>query len=57
MPLKSGSSRKIVSQNIKEMVRSGHPLKQAIAAALKKAGLSNKRYKLLKSKTNNSMKK
>jgi len=34
MPLKQGNSRKTVSLNIAEMVRHGHPQKQAIAAAL-----------------------
>jgi hypothetical protein len=42
MPLKSGKSQKVVSSNIKEMVKAGHPRKQAIAASLKKAGKSNK---------------
>lgn len=34
MPLKSGTSHKIVSSNVSEMVKSGSPLKRAIAAAL-----------------------
>lgn len=34
MPLKHGTSAATVSGNIKEMVKSGHPLKQAIAASL-----------------------
>lgn len=37
MPLKKGSSSKIISGNIREMVHSGHPQKQAIAAALNAA--------------------
>ena len=37
MPLKKGHSDEIVHSNIKEMVKAGHPLKQAIAAALAKA--------------------
>ncbi len=41
MPLKSGSSREVVSENISEMIHSGHPQEQAVAASLKKAGLSN----------------
>lgn len=37
MPLKSGSSRETISQNIREMVEAGHPQKQAVAAALRKS--------------------
>jgi hypothetical protein len=42
MPLKEGSSREVISGNISEMVHSGHPQKQAVAAALHNAGKSNK---------------
>lgn len=41
MPLKKGKSKKVVSTNIKELLCSGRPQKQAIAIALEKAGLSN----------------
>lgn len=37
MPLKKGSSRDVISYNIKEMIHAGHPQKQAIAAALSTA--------------------
>jgi len=40
MPLQKGSSRKVVSRNIKELRHSGRPQKQAVAIALKKAGKS-----------------
>jgi hypothetical protein len=34
MPLKKGKSKKVISENIREMEESGHPKKQAIAASL-----------------------
>jgi len=40
MPLKSGSGPKAVSYNIKELMASGRPQKQAVAISLKKAGKS-----------------
>jgi hypothetical protein len=42
-PLKKGSSRKVISQNVKEMMASGYPQKQAVAASLRSAGVSKKR--------------
>lgn len=38
MPLKTGSSQKIVSSNIRTEVAAGKPRRQAIAIALAKAG-------------------
>ena len=37
MPLEKGSGREVVSRNISEMVKSGHPQKQAVAASLRQA--------------------
>jgi len=40
MPLKSGKSDKVVSQNISELMHSGRPQKQAIAISMSNAGRS-----------------
>jgi len=45
MPLKKGKSKKVVSQNISELIRSGRPKKQAVAIAMQKAGKSRKKKK------------
>jgi len=45
MPLKKGRSKKVISRNIREMVRAGHPRKQAVAASLRTAGVPKKRGK------------
>ena len=34
MPMKKGHSHEVISSNIHEMVKAGHPVKQAIAASL-----------------------
>jgi len=45
MPLKHGSSQKVISQNIREMIKSGHPKAQAVAAAMRQAGKSKPKHK------------
>lgn len=37
MPLHKGTSQRIIGENIKEMIESGHPKKQAVAASLNQA--------------------
>ena len=38
MPLRKGSSRKVIGQNIKAEMAAGRPQKQAVAIALRVAG-------------------
>lgn len=44
-PLVKGKSKKIISRNISELVRSGRPQRQAVAIAMSEAGLSRKKKK------------
>mgnify|MGYP001610699398 CR=1 FL=1 len=43
MPLKSGKSKKVISENIRAEMYAGKPQKQSIAIAYSKAGLSRKK--------------
>mgnify|MGYP003334852466 FL=1 len=51
MPLKKGSSKKVIGENISEMIKSGHAKKQAIAAALEQARKSGAHIPKPKEKT------
>ena len=44
MPLVKGHSREVIAKNIHEMVKAGHPVKQAIAASLAHAHASKKMF-------------
>lgn len=43
MPLLKGKSNTTIATNIREMIKAGHPQKQAVAAAMRMAGKSKKK--------------
>ena len=45
MPLKSGKSKKIISENIGELQRSGYPKNQSVAIAYSEAKAKPKKKK------------
>lgn len=45
VPLKSGKSKKVVSENIRTEMHAGRPQKQAVAIAMRKAGKAKKKAK------------
>lgn len=45
MPLKRGKTKKVIAANIKAEERAGKPPRQAVAIALRKAGIKKRRKK------------
>lgn len=45
MPLKRGSSKKVVAENVRREMHTGKPQKQAVAIAMRKAGMPMKHPK------------
>lgn len=45
MPLRKGKSKAVIQKNIAEMIASGHPANQAVAAAYRSAGKRKRKRK------------
>lgn len=45
MPLKSGTSDETFRDNVREMIRAGHPREQALAASYRKKRESKRRHR------------
>lgn len=43
MPLAKGSSKKVISENIRREMKAGRPQKQAVAIAMRSAGKSRRK--------------
>lgn len=52
MPLQKGKSKKVISNNIREMMEAGHPQKQAVAASLSNARKSGAKIPKRRKKKN-----
>ena len=50
MPLKKGKTKEVVSSNIKELIGTGRPQKQAVAISLNSAGKSKPKHVDLRGK-------
>ena len=46
MPLKNGKSKKVITENIKELIKAGYPQRQAVAIAMKHAAGKAKKKKV-----------
>jgi len=54
MPLKKGKSEKAISGNISELVHSGRPQNQAVAIAMRTAGMPKRKKKSINERIKNA---